>query len=436
MNTKIEKINDTRKKVLVSFDGAETAKEKQAVTADFVKNATIQGFRRGKAPAAMVVKKFEKDIAASTERQLFQKAIQALNDIKEFDIFSVVDAKPQVGENGAEIEITVDVYPEVKVPAELKTSVELDNTKAANEEVDKVMEYYQNQYAKFESVDREVKKGDFVNVSYEGKIDGKLVSEIVPNATMYGTQKSTWEEAGNENAPGVKAVVNALVGMKKGDKKQAEETFAADFAIKELAGKKAVYDVEVLDVKEKVLPKFDEEFCKTLKVESEQALREKVAADIEKEKTQYNEVLKREKAVNQLMEKVEFALPESAVAEERDAILSETMMRYMQQGVTKDVLEKNKDSLIEGATKDAEIRAKMRIFLSRVAKANKIEVNNEDISRVVWQEAVRAGMKPDEFVKRLRGNQALINRIRGDALMQKTINFIAEKAEVKIKEAK
>ena len=112
------------------------------------------------------------------------------------------------------------------------------------------------------------------------------------------------------------------------------------------------------------------------------------------------------------------------------------MMHFMSSGATKEDLEKNKESLFENATKEAEPRAKMRIFLNRVAVANSLKVDNEDMQRMLWQESVRTRTRPEELIKQLKKDQARINRMRSDALLQKAINFIAEKAEVKIVEKK
>jgi len=77
----------------------------------------------------------------------------------------------------------------------------------------------------------------------------------------------------------------------------------------------------------------------------------------------------------------------------------------------------------------------MRIFLNRVAKANDLKIDNEDMSRMLWQEAMRTHTKPEELIKQLRKDPARANRLRSDALLQKAINFIAEKAKVETKAA-
>lgn len=439
MNTNIEKINDTRRKIAVTVDAAEVAKEKEGVVAEFVKFAKLPGFRPGKAPKDMIVKRFANDIKAQLERAITNKAVSALNDIKDFDIFSVVDLQNTEVEEGkdATLTFTADIYPEVKLPEDYKTNVELNPVEATDEEVQKTVDFYRNQRAQYNVVeDRPAQKGDFVQVSYEGTVDGKPVDELVEKPAMYGKQKGTWEEAGNTDVPGVPAIIEGLVGMKKSDKKIVEQKFDNDFAMKELAGKTAVYEIELLEIREKKLPEIDEEFLKNLGDKSEEDFRARLAKDITAEKTQHNEVMKRQMAVDQLMEKVDFPLPESALEEERQLILQEMMMRFMSSGASREDLEKNKDSLFEAASKDAAPRAKMRVFLNRVAKANELKVTDEDMSRMLWQEAVRTRTRPEDIVKQLQKDQTRVNRLRSDALLQKAINFIAEKADVKIVEKK
>ena len=131
--------------------------------------------------------------------------------------------------------------------------------------------------------------------------------------------------------------------------------------------------------------------------------------------------------------KVDFPIPESALEDERESIIQEMMMRFMSSGASKADIEKNKEALMETSNKEAQARAKMRIFLNRVAKANSLKVDNEDMSRILWQEAMRTRTKPEERIKQLKKDQARANRMRSDALLQKAINFIAEKCEASVK---
>ena len=432
MNTKIENVNDTRKKIIVSFTSQEVADETSKITDEFVRGAKISGFRPGKAPRAMVEKSYADSIKAQSERALTSKAIDAMNKIEEFDLYAVVNIEND-NSDGCVLTFTADVYPSVKMPKSLETKVELKPTDATEEEVNNAVEYYRNQRAKYDEVDREIKKGDFVRLSYSGKIDGQSVAEIAKDMPIFADQKSTWEEAGNENAPGVQGIVQGIIGMKKGEKKVISHEFPKEMPIEKLAGKKAEYEVEIFDVREKILPEINEEFLKAFEAKDLDELKAKIKENIEADKKNNNEVMKRQLAVEQLLEKADFPIPESALEDERESILQEMMMRFMSSGASKDDIEKNKDALVEGSTKEAEGRAKMRIFLNRVAKANDLKVDNEDMSRVLWQEAMRTRTKPEELIKQLKKDPAKANRMRSDALLQKAINFIADKCEATIK---
>lgn len=433
MNTNIENINDTRKKITFSFDAKQVAEENDKVVKDFVKSAKIPGFRPGKAPVNMVVKLYAKDIKEQLERSLTGKAIDALNDIKEFDVYAVVDLKNEEKDGGFRLEFTADIYPEVKLPESLATKVELEKTDATDEEIENAVKFHLNQRAKYNEVDREIKAGDFVRLAYAGKIDGVSVNELAPEMPLYADQKSTWEEAGNKEAPGIQGVVQGIVGMKKGEKKTLSHEFPKDVKNDKIAGKTAQYEVEIFDIREKEMPKLDAEFFKSFDVDSEEKFREKIKESIENEKKSNNEILKRQFAVEQLMEKTDFKLPESAVEDERHSILEEMMMRLLSQGASREDIEKNKESLFDNAGKEAEGRAKMRIFLNRVAKANDLKIDNEDMSRMLWQESMRTHTKPEDLIKQIQKDRARANRLRSDALLQKAINFIADKAEVSIK---
>ena len=435
MNTKIENISDTRKKITVAFSAEEVAKISEEVLENFVKNAKLSGFRPGKAPKNMVAKLYAKSIADETERALTTKAVESMNSAKDIDLYAVVDIKKNDKDGATELEFTADVYPDAKLPESLATEVELDSEEVSEAEIDNAVEYRRSQRAKYDEVERPIQKGDFVRLSYKGTYDGKALSEIIPDMPIFCDQKSTWEEAGNVEAPGVQGIVQGIIGMKKGEKTTLSHEFPKEFPNENLAGKKADYEVEIFEIREKKLPELDADFFKAFEVDSLDALKNKIRDSIVNEKKSNNEILKRQFAVEQLMGKTDFPLPETALEDERQSILEEMMMRFMSSGASREDLEKNKEAIYENAGKEAEGRAKMRIFLNRVAKANDLKIDNEDMSRMLWQEAMRSHTKPEELIKQLRKDPARANRLRSDALLQKAINFIAEKAKVETKAA-
>ena len=136
-------------------------------------------------------------------------------------------------------------------------------------------------------VEKAAEKGDYVRCSYEGTIEGQAIAELAPDAPMYGKQSKTWEEAGSEDAPGVRAVIDGLVGMSAGEE-EVEMEFSSDFQVAALAGHSAKYSLEVEEVREKILPELDEAFFKSMQVKDEAELRSQIAQNISQQKTQKN----------------------------------------------------------------------------------------------------------------------------------------------------
>ena len=260
----------------MAFSAEEVAKISEEVLENFVKNAKLSGFRPGKAPKNMVAKLYAKSIADETERALTTKAVESMNSAKDIDLYAVVDIKKNDKDGATELEFTADVYPDAKLPESLATEVELDSEEVSEAEIDNAVEYRRSQRAKYDEVERPIQKGDFVRLSYKGTYDCKALSDIIPDMPIFCDQKSTWEEAGNVEAPGVQGIVQGILGMNKGEKKTLSHEFPAECPAKDLAGKKAEYEVEIFEIRQKNLPELEEEFLKSFEADSVESFRNKI----------------------------------------------------------------------------------------------------------------------------------------------------------------
>ena len=155
----------------------------------------------------------------------------------------------------------------------------------------------------------------------------------------------------------------------------------------------------------------------------------------QQQKQQQNFQAERQQITEQLNAAVELALPESGVTSETDSILRDFMQRNMQQGATAEDFEKQKEQLHQGASDAAASRLKSRFILGKIAEKEKIKVENEDFSRVIMNEAMQTGQKPDALVKELQKDQSRISQMRVDILLGKTMDLLIEKAERETTEA-
>ena len=436
MKTDVRDINPTRKTISITASSEEVSKQEAKLINDFQRKAKIPGFRPGKAPENMVRQRFAKDIQQELKQRVVSQAHQKGVADAEFEVFTIVelDEGEIKGGQGATITFTVDVIPEFEVPAYEGLKVTNTPTEASDEEVAEMIDQILGQRAEFNVVEKAAEKGDYVQCAYEGKIGAEIVADLVPENPIFGSQANTWEEAGNEDAPGVRAIVDGLVGMKAGENKEVTMDFPEDFKPEALAGKTVVYSVEAKEVREKVMPEMNDAFFESMQVKDESELRSKISENIENQKKQQNANGERQQITEELVKSVDFPIPESGVESETEAVLRDFMQRNMQQGVSAEEFEKHKESLHEGASKAAHDRFKSRLILSKIAEKEKIKAENEDFSRMIMMEAQQAGQNPDKLVKELQKDQNRVNQMRRDIILGKTMDLLAEKADREIVE--
>jgi trigger factor len=431
VKTDVQDINETRKTITVSVAATEIASIEASLIKEFMRDAKIPGFRPGKAPQNMIRMRYAKELKSELSQRVVSKAHQEGVAKSDFEIFGVVDLNE--GEiaagSDATITFTVDVLQAFEVPAYEGLKVTNEPTEASAEEVEKMFEQLLSQRAEFNVAEKAADKGDYVRCSYEGKIGDELVADLVPETPMYGTQKVTWEEAGAEGTPGVQAIVDGVVGMQAGDEKEVTMEFAEDFKPEALAGKTAVYSLKAEEVREKVMPAMDDAFFASMQVKDEAELRERISQNIEGQKKEKNVNAERQQITEQLLGSVEFAIPESGIESETEAVLRDFMQRNMQQGASEADFEAHKEQLHEGASKAAHDRLKSRLILSKIAEKEKVQAENDDFSRMIMMQAQQSGEKPEKIVKEIQKDQSRINNMRSEILLGKTMDLILDKAE-------
>ena len=435
MNLEIKEAGDARKIVNVSFDVDEMSEKGNQVCKELSRIANIPGFRKGKAPEQVIRKKYATEIIQELNRKVSTAAYEAVlenKDIKVYSILKVDAGDVQLG-IPATVEVTVDIEPDFELPKYEEFELTTHPTEVKDEEVDKELDSLRDQRASFEEVERAIVEGDYVKCSYEGMLDGSPVAELLPDKPMYGKQTNTWEEAGQAKGLGVDAIAQAVIGMKKEDKKEVDADFAKDFEVAPLAGKKVIYSLEIHEVREKKAPAVDdEEFLKALKVENVDDLKKKIKDDLLSRKERENIDGKRSQVTQKFLEIPDFPLPQQAVEDESKSIFQSNIQRAVQQGAKQEDMESKRDELWNEAQVQGKARVKITITLGRIAELEKIEVSNEDLAQAATREAMMMRADPQVYVQELAKDQARISRLRQDVLHDKTLELVASKAKEKV----
>ena len=435
MNVEIKEAGDARKIVNVSFDTDEMSEKGKQVCKELSRIANIPGFRKGKAPEQIIRKKFANEITQELSRKVSTAAYEAVLDNKDIKVYSILKVEPgEISTDApATIEVTVDIESDFELPKYEEFELTINPTDVKDEDVEKEIDSLRDQRASFEEVDRKVAKGDYVKCSYEGMLDDSPVADLLPDKPMYGKQSNTWEEAGQAKGLGIDAIAQAVIGMKKDDKKDVEADFPKDFEVAPLAGKKVMYSLEIHEVREKKAPDAeDENFLKSLKAESLDDLKKKVKDDLLSRKERENIDGKRSQVTQKILEMPDFPLPQQAVEDESKAIFQSNAQRAMQQGAKQEDIEEKRDELWKEAQVQAQARVKITITLGRIAELEKVEVSNEDLAQAATREAMMMRTDPQTYVQELAKDQARINRLRQDVLHDKTLELVASKAKEKV----
>ena len=434
MNVQITDINETRKTLTVTLDKGEVEGEYTVLLGEFTKQVSLPGFRPGKAPAAMVAKRFGKELKDEFKSKVIGKAYRDGLEQSKLEVLTLVDVEEGAIEPGlsAAIKLTVDVSPTIKLPEYIGLELEIQPTEPTAAEIDQVIDGLRSERADFKVAERASAKGDYVRFGYTGTHDGKPLTELVGDKAIYAAAPQTWEEVEGANEGLLPGVSKQIAGLKTGDKKSIEVTFPADFAaVTALAGKTVAYAIDVQEVRERVLPALDEAFFKSHQVDDLAGLQAQVRAQLTARKDYANRTAQRRQITDKLAAQANFPVPESLIASERDGILRQFIEENLRNGIPQEKLEENKKELYDGASKAAVNRVKVQLLLAKIAEVEKLKVDEKDFNNWLMREAMRSGQKPDKLAKDLSKDRDQVRAIQQQLLFDKTLDFLVSRATVK-----
>jgi len=432
MKVEVEKHPGLVSKLQIELPPEDVAKEWDAIANSFARVAKIPGYRPGKAPRAVIDKRFRKEIQEELTKKLVSKSYHEAVEREQLRVASLTNIEDvQFGENKSmRFRATVVTAPEFELPDYKQIPVQVPDTKVSDVDVDEALDRLRDQSADFVDVPaRGLEMGDFAVLDFDGSVESKPISEIAPQASknLYGGKKFWLHLAADNFLP---KFCEQLIGQKPGETRLVIVHFPEDFMVKELAGKKADYAVTLRDIKEKVLPALDDAFATKLVPGKTLAdLRQMIEHDIEHAKEHDAERAKESQIVKFLHEQTQFELPPALLQNETRRALAELVQQNRERGVTDEMLKEKEKELIDGAASLAGHRLKTNFILHRIAEREKIQVVKEDIDFRLKQEAARYDISPEKMRKELQQKDAL-DDVAEQILLGKTLDFL--KANVSV----
>lgn len=434
MSVTVENLGPCKKLLRFDIETAAVTSAFADVAKEYQKHASLPGFRPGKAPKDMVLKRYEKEIEDEAKRKLmgdsYRSAIKdhKLNVVGYPDIEEIQFGKDQPMQFAA----TIETAPEFELPNYRSLPAQREKRGVTDEDIDKAVKLLADRVSNFNNVQREVKEGDFVVVNYAGHSEGKPLTELAPAAKGITEQKAFWVEVKPDSF--IPGFAMQLVGAKAGEKRTVNVDFPADFVTPQLAGKKGNYDVEVVEVKEKSVPVVDDAFAKTYGAENLGALREGVRRDLQNELNTKQSRSVRGQVVKNLLDQIKVELPESIVAQETRNVVYQIVQENQERGVSKEAIDSQKDQIYQASNNTAKERIKASFVFQKIADKEGIRVTPEEVNARIYTLSQQYQMAPDKFAKELEKRNG-IQEIWSQLLNEKVIDFLQQNAKIEDVEA-
>ncbi len=408
-------------------------KEWQTTAKAFQKQAKIPGFRPGKAPAAVIAKRFEEDIREEVKNRLLRSSMNEAIAQKKLKVISV--AKVDDVEIGADrtmsYSATLVTVPDFELPDYKGVEVEIAKKDVTDADVEDALGTLAEQHSEFETIEgRALAMDDFAVLTYAGTLDGTALAEAVENCPPLLAGKPNWwiRMAPDTLAPGF---CEALVGLSVGEERTFEIALPAEFPFEPLRGKTVAYAATLHEIRERKLPEFDDALASRIEAgKTMTELRERIREELVRYAENDYENGKRSGAMKKLLESVRFEVPQDMVHNEMSGIMREIVQENQGRGVSDEELQAHEDQIQGAAEQSAQERVKSTFVLLRIAEQEKISATQQELVFHVSRMAERYQIPVNKMVKDLQKRNA-IGSIQEQIVVGKALDFVASNATVR-----
>ncbi len=384
----------------------------------------VQGFRKGKAPRKLIEAQYGKAVFYDDAiNYVLPEAYEAA--VKENNLEVV--SKPEIDvtfidERGASFTAEVYIKPEVKLGQYKGLTFTKKDPNPTEEDVQAELNKELEKNSRIITVtDRPVKTGDIATIDFKGYVD---------NIAFEGGEGKDFDlEIGSHSF--IDNFEDQLVGANVGDDVVVNVTFPENYGQKNLAGKAARFDVEIKNIKFKELPELNDEFVQdTTEFETLEEYKNDIVGKLLAQNIQNNKAAKEEEVISKAVENAEMDIPEVMIENDIQAKIDDFSRNLQQQNLTLDLylqyMGQTVETMKEAYRPMSEKQIKARLVLEAVAKAENIEVSDEEIEAEVEKIAKTYNMEKDMLIKTLRPEDK--ENLAKDVKVQKALGVIADSA--------
>lgn len=396
----------------------ELAAKREKRLAELGKTIQLPGFRPGKVPKSIVVKRYGDAVAAEILEAAVNEATDSL--LSERNLRPAAQPKLELVKSGKdsdlEFSVELELLPDVTLPT--LTDIELKKPVAAvaEEAIEKALKNIAEQRQSFAEVEetRPAAAGEQLTVDFIGRIDG----EAFDGGTATDVALTV---AGSGFIPGFTEQVE---GVSVGETKTITVTFPEDYDSKELAGKTAEFEITAKKLAVVQVPAIDDELGKAVGLEGLEDLKTKVTEQITREYEQLTRLKLKRGLLDVLAERADFPAPQSLVDAEFGAIWSQLEAEKAAGNADPEDAAKDEDTLKAEYRAIADRRVRLGLLVAELGRANSITVADQELQRAMFNEAMRYGQQAMQVVEFFRKNPQQLERFRGPIFEDKVVDYV------------
>lgn len=423
MSVQVENLEKNMAKLIIEVPAEELEKAIQAAYMKEKSKISIPGFRKGKVPRTMIEKMygpgiFFEDAANTLISQEYPKAVDESGlDIvsrPEIDITQIEKGKPFI------FTAEVAVKPEVTLGTYMGIQAAKEDVSVTDEELDAEINKERESNARMITVeDRPVADGDTAVIDYEGFVDGEAFeggkAENQPLVIGSHSFIDTFEEQ--------------LVGKNTGEEVVVNVTFPEEYHAPELAGKPAVFNVKINEIKTKELPELDDEFAQDVsEFDTLAEYRDSIKEKLLKRKETEAEHKREEEAIQKIVEDSQMEIPEAMIDTQARSMVDDFANRISQQGLSMEQYMQftgmTVEQMLEQMKPDALKRIQSSLVLEAIAKEQNIQISEEEVEEELGKMAQMYGMPVDELKNYIHDSDK--DSIRLELSVQKAVELVME----------
>jgi len=432
MNIVVEKQPKCIATLNVEVPSSDVAAKRDSITSTYASQAKIPGFRPGKAPKAVIQKRFGKQITEELNDSLFQDACdQALEKegLKVLD-FGFPDKLSEKEDGSIAFETRLILAPEFSLPDYKGIEVKAPPTEVTDKELDDQLQNLRERLAEFEDVsDRALQTDDIAVVDFTSTVDGKPLDEVIGDKGKYLAKRENHWLPIKEGSflPGY---AEGLVGLREGDKKDVTITLDDGFPFEELRGKEMTLHTSVEGIKAAKLPELDDDFAaKLVPGKTLEDIKAMIRENMGVEKLKQINDFKINQIVEHLNNAASFELPEELVQRETQNQANAIVEEGNKQGASDEQMLEQQDEIFSAASQRATTNLRTNFLLQEIAGAEKITVSDADLLGHIARIAQQRKEPIKKTIRTLQKNRQ-IQSIRNSMLISQTIDFLLEHAKV------